>query len=372
MDRTLRIGRILGIEIRLDYSWFIAFALVTWSLIRHYFPSTHPGWSTGIYWAMGAVTALLFFGSVLAHELAHSLVSQAHGVAVRDITLYIFGGAAQINEEPRSARGELLMAVAGPFASLVIAGLFGLLWLVILPVSLQLHALAGWLAWINVGVGLFNLIPGFPLDGGRVLRAAVWGVTGSLRRATQIAARVGQVMATGFILWGIWQVFRGNWANGVWIAFIGWFLDDAASASRQQVTLQDMLAGHAAREVMMTDCPRIARDLPLDVVVERIVLPSGRRCFPVMEDDRILGLLTLHNIRKVNRERWPITRVEEMMIPRHELKTVDPGDDLAVVFERMAAEDVNQFPVMENGTLLGMVARNNVLAFLRTRAELGL
>ncbi|HUV88902.1 MAG TPA: site-2 protease family protein [Anaerolineae bacterium] len=171
------------------------------------------------------------------------------------------------------------MALAGPFASLIIAGLFGLLWLVILPVSPQLHALAGWLAWINVGVALFNLIPGFPLDGGRVLRATVWGITGDLRRATQIAARLGQVVATGLILWGIWQIFRGNWANGVWIAFIGWFLDDAATASQRQVTLQDMLAGHAAREVMMTDCPRIARDLPLDVVVERVVLPSDGAAF---------------------------------------------------------------------------------------------
>jgi Zn-dependent protease/predicted transcriptional regulator len=371
MDRTLRIGRILGIEIRLDYSWFIAFALVAWSLVRHYFPATHPGWSMGVYWAMGAVTALLFFGSVLAHEMAHSLVSQAHGVPVRDITLYIFGGGAQIEEEPRSARGQLLMALAGPFASLGLAGLFGLLWLAILPASPQLHALAGWLAWINAGVGLFNLIPGFPLDGGRVLRAAIWGITGDLRRATQIAARVGQVVAAGLILWGIWHIFRGNWANGAWIAFIGWFLDDAARASQRQVTLQDMLAGHAAREVMMTDCPRIARDLPLDVVVERVALPSGRRCFPVMEDDRVLGLLTLHDIKKVPRERWATTRVEEVMIPLHELKMVAPGDDLAFVFERMAAEDVNQFPVMEDGTLLGMVARNNVLAFLRTRTELG-
>jgi Zn-dependent protease/predicted transcriptional regulator len=372
MSRTLRIGRIFGIEIRLDYSWFIAFALVAWSLVRHYFPSTHPGWSRGVYWTMGAITALLFFGSVLAHELAHSLISQAHGVAVRDITLYIFGGVAQISEEPKSARGEFLMALAGPFTSLVIAGLFGLLWLVILPTSPQLHALAGWLAWINVGVALFNLIPGFPLDGGRVLRATVWGITGNLRRATQIAARLGQVIATGFILWGIWQIFRGNWANGVWVAFIGWFLDDAATASRRRVSLQDMLAGHVAREVMMTDCPRIARDLPLDVMVERVALPSGRRCFPVMEDNRVLGLLTLHNIKRVPRERWATTRVEEVMIPQHELKTVEPGDDLALVFERMAAEDVNQFPVMESGNLLGMVARNNVLAFLRTRTELGL
>jgi Zn-dependent protease len=368
----LRIGRIFDIELKLDYSWFIIFVLVAWSLANHYFPMTHPGWSMGIYWAMGLITALLFFSSVVAHELAHGLVSQAHGVEVRDITLFIFGGAAQISEEPKSARGEFLMALAGPVTSLIIAALLGLLWLVILPVSPQLHALAGWLAWINVGLALFNLIPGFPLDGGRVFRATVWGITGNLRRATRIAAGLGQVVASGFILWGIWQIFNGNWANGLWIAFIGWFLENAATASRRQVTLQDLLSGHAAREVMMTDCPRIARDLPLDVLVDQVVLPSGRRCFPVMEDDRILGLLTLHGIKEVPREQWATTAVEQVMIPRDELKTVDPGDDLALVFERMATEDVNQFPVMENDHLLGMVARNNVLAFLRARAELGL
>ena len=372
MGRTLRIGRVLGVDIRLDYTWLIILVLIVWSLSTHYFPTTHPGWSVVIYWAMGLITALLFFGSVLAHELAHSLVSQAYGVDVRDITLFIFGGAARISEEPKSARGEFLMALAGPGVSLLVAGLFGQVWLVILPVSPQLHALAGWLAWINVGLAGFNLIPGFPLDGGRALRAIIWGVTGNLRRATQIAARLGQVVAAGFIFWGIWQILAGNWANGLWIAFIGWFLESAATASRQQVTFRDALAGHRAREVMMTDCPRIARDSPLDVLIDRVVLPSGRRCFPVMEDDRVLGLLTLHNVKQVPRAEWATTRAEEAMIPRDELKTVGPDDDLALVLERMATEDVNQFPVMENGNLLGMVARDSVLAFLRTRAELSL
>jgi Zn-dependent protease len=204
---------------------------------------------------MGAVTALLFFGSVVAHELAHSLVSQAHGIPVRDITLFIFGGVAQISEEPKRARDEFLMALAGPATSLVIAALFGLLWLVSLPISLQLHALARWLAWINVSLALFNLIPGFPLDGGRVFRAIVWGVTGNLRRATQIATGLGRVVANGFIFWGIWQIFDGNWADGLWIAFIGWFLENAATASYRRVALQEMLASHTAREVMMTDLP---------------------------------------------------------------------------------------------------------------------
>lgn len=372
MRNALSLGRIFGVELKLDYSWFIVFALVVWSLTGYYFPMTHPGWPTAVYWVIGAITAVLFFASVVAHELAHSFVSQAQGVPVRDITLFIFGGAAQISEEPKSARDEFLMAVVGPVTSLVIAALFSLLWWVSRPISEPLHALAGWMAWINVALALFNLIPGFPLDGGRIFRALVWAITGNLRQATQIATGLGRVVAYGFIFWGVWQIFGGNWTSGLWIAFIGWFLENAATASYRRVALQEMLAGHTAREVMMTDCPHIPPGLTLDVLVDQVVLPSGRRCFPVMEGDDVHGLLTLHLIKKVPREQWATTRVEDVMIPRDELKTVKPDDELTLVFDRMAAEDVNQFPVMENGRLLGMVTRGNVLAFLRARAELGL
>ncbi len=255
--------------------------------------------------------------------------------------------------------------------SLVVGGFFGLLWLGSFRVSSQLHALAGWIAQINLGLGLFNLIPGFPLDGGRVLRATVWGLTDDLPKATRFAARVGQIVAYGFILWGIWQVFWGSWANGLWIAFIGWFLENAATASYRHVALRDVLGGHTVREVMMTDCPRIVPGLPLDVVVDRVALSSGRRCFPVIEEGQVQGLLTLHDIKKVPREEWSITRVVDVMVRLDELEFVKPGDDLIAVFKRMTAKDVNQFPVMEGGRLLGMVARDNMLAFLRTRAELG-
>jgi len=369
---NLNLGRIFGIEIKLDYTWFVVFALVVWSLANHYFPMSHPGWSMAVYWTLGVITALLFFASVLAHELAHSFVSQAHGVPVRDITLFIFGGVAQISEEPKSARNEFLMAAAGPATSLVIAAFFGLLWLVSGPISEPLHAVAGWMAWINGALALFNLIPGFPLDGGRIFRAIVWASTGNLRRATEIATGLGRVVAYGFIFWGIWQIFGGNLMNGLWIVFIGWFLLTAATASYRRVALEEMLAGHTAREVMMTDCPHIPRGLTLDVLVDHVVLPSGRRCYPVMKGDQVDGLLTLHLIKKVPRDQWTTTRVEDVMIPRSELKAVRPDDELTVVFERMTAEDVNQFPVMEDGRLLGMVGRDNVLAFLRARKDLGL
>jgi Zn-dependent protease len=323
---------------------------------------------------MAGVTALLLLVSVVVHELAHSLIARTQGIEVHNITLFIFGGTAQIGEEPKSARSELLIALAGPIASLLLASFFWVLEWVSLPNGVQFHALAGWLAWINLVLALFNLIPGFPLDGGRIFRAIVWAITGNLRRATQIAMGVGQIIAYGIIYWGIWQIFDGNWADGVWIVFIGWFLVIAALAGYRQQALRKLLSGHTVREVMMTDYPRILSRLTLDVVVDHVVLAKGRRCFVVIEDDQVQGLLTPHRINRVPRERWATIRVEDVMIPRHKLKTVGPNDDLGIVFERMAVEDINQFPVLdsERGQVLGIVARDNVLTFLRSQSEFGL
>lgn len=369
MRNAIRLGNILGIELRLDYSWFIIFVLITWSLAGHYFPGAHPGWSTGGYWALAAITSGLFFTSVVIHELAHSLVSRAFGTPVHDITLFIFGGAAHIGQEPQRPREELLMALAGPGASLSLAALFFALWWLSLGSVGPVHALAGWLAWINLMLALFNLIPGFPLDGGRILRAIIWGVTDNMNRATAIAAGVGRLVAFSFIFYGIWQIFGGNWADGLWIAFIGWFLDGAATRSVQHLAVENLMAGHIAREAMVTDCPHVLPRLTLDVVVDQVAHPSGRRCFPVIEEGRLRGLLTLGQIARVPRDHWPATRVADIMIPPDRLKTVGPDDALTTILERMAAEDVNQFPVLEGEQFVGIVSRDMLLNFLSTRAE---
>ena len=369
--RGMRLGRFFGIELRLDPSWFIVFVLVVWSLARHYFPNTHPGWAVATYWALGATTALLLFLSILAHEFGHSLVSQAYGVPVRDITLFIFGGAARMTREPRRPREELWIALAGPVTSVALAVLFGLVWRVSSGSPGPFHALSGWLAWINMAIAVFNLIPGFPLDGGRVFRALVWSVTGSLQRATRIASNVGRIVAFGFILFGLWQAFGGNWVNGLWIAFIGWFLDNAAVQTSRHVDLEELLAGHTVREVMMTDCPSISRTETLEVVVDQAVLPSGRRCFPVVGEGGFEGLLTLHGVKAVPRHRWSSTYAGDAMVARPNLKTVRPDDELNTVLERMAADDVNQYPVLEDGRFVGMVARDRMLGFIQTRTELG-
>jgi Zn-dependent protease/CBS domain-containing protein len=369
---SVRVGRILGIDIKLDYSWFLVLVLTTWSLAGQYFPNAYPGWASVTYWVLGASTAVLFFASVLAHELAHSVISQASGVPVRDITLFIFGGAAQISEEPKTPRNEFWMAVVGPLTSLVIAALFGVLSLVGRSVSPYLQALSLWLAGINVSLGLFNLIPGFPLDGGRVFRAIVWAVTGSLRRATQLATGLGRLVAYGFILFGGVQIFTGNWFSGLWLAFIGWFMENAATVTYRKMALDEMLAGHTVREIMTAECQAVPRHLTLDAFVDGVLLPTGRRCFPVHEGGEMQGLVTIHRIREVPRERWKDTRVGDIMIPRSELKTVAPSDELSAVLARMAAEDVNQFMVLDNGELTGLVARDSLLSFIQTRAELGL
>ncbi len=371
LKNSLRLGKIFGIEIRLDYSWFIVFTLVTWSLSTHYFPMRYSAWTRSTYWIIGLATSLLFFISVLAHEISHSLVAKAKGIPVRGITLFIFGGAAQITEEPKRPRDEFAMALAGPATSIGVALFFLLIRFIFLSLNPMVAALATWLSGINLILALFNLIPGFPLDGGRVLRSIIWGATNNLMKATQIASLIGRGVAYLFIFLGIWMFFGGNWFNGLWIGFIGWFLNNAASSSYRQLALREMLAGHTASEVMMTDCPRVDRSLTIDQLVNDYILHTSRRCFPVVDDERVWGLVTLHHVKEVSKEDWATATVGEVMTPFEQLKKVNPDDELLDVFQLMNVEDVNQLPVVENGNFLGMIARDNVMAFIHARSELG-
>lgn len=367
---AVRLGRVFGVELKLDYSWFLIFALVTWMLAGRHFPMMNPGWSPATYWVVGIATSLLFFGSVVAHELAHSAVAQAVGVPVHDITLFIFGGASRLSREPDRPRDELLIAVVGPLSSAALAAAFWVLAGATHGSAGPVNAVASWLAYINLSLAVFNLLPGFPLDGGRVFRAIVWSITGSLPRATRVATITGRFVAFAFIFWGVWRFFEGYGVAALWIAFIGWFLYSAAAETDRDVALQDVLAGHSVREVLMPDCPRISPERTLADVVEQDILPSGRRCFPVMNDGILDGLLTLHQIKSVPRERWATTHVKDIMLDRTALKTVGPDDALTAVLDRMTSEDINQFPVLDGDRFLGVVARDRVLDFIRTRSEL--
>ena len=363
--------KIWGIPIRVHFSWHLVFGLVTWSLAAGYFPHEYPGWAARAYWAVGAVTALVFFASILVHELGHSWVALRNGIPIRSITLFVFGGVAQIAREPGAPGVELRIAIAGPATSFLLAGLFAGIWQVVRDVPI-LAAPAIWLARINFMVAAFNLIPGFPLDGGRLLRALVWRWTGSLRRASEAASFLGQLVAFAFIGWGIFTVLGGDVIGGMWIAFIGWFLQNAAAASRAEVNLREMLRDVTVGHAMTRDCRRVERGASLDRVVHEEVLGAGRRCFVVTEDGRLVGLLTLHEIKAVPKERWAVVTVGEVMTPAEKVTAVDPKTDLLTALETMDDANVAQMPVVEAGELLGMIGREQVPHYVRVRGELGM
>src|SRR4030043_136380 len=313
------IGKAFGISLRLHYSWFLIFALVTWALAGSYFPSVYPTWSLSSRIAAGLITSVLFFGSGLVHELMHSIVAQRQGISVQSITLFIFGGVSQITSEPKQPKDEFRMAIVGPVSSLIIGGiLLGIYfaWRHVDTFGVQfITAIAYWLGYINLVLGIFNLIPGFPLDGGRVLRSLIWWRSHNLKSATRIASNIGGAGGFIFIFIGIWFIFTGNWVNGIWLALIGWFLESAAVGSYQQLLLQDMLKGHVASEVMSGDCVVVPPDMTIDHLVNGNILTSGRRCFPVGSGSEIMGLRTLHNVKEETRDQGSTETVNEAMTP---------------------------------------------------------
>ncbi|UCC62616.1 MAG: site-2 protease family protein [Anaerolineae bacterium] len=370
MRGSLTLGKIFGIPIKLHTSWFLVAALVTWSLAGGYFPREYPGWATTTYWIVGAATAVLFFAAVLLHELGHSIVALREKVPVRNITLFIFGGVAQIGSEPQTAGAEFRIAIAGPLTSLALAGLSSLLSLSVASSAVMAAPLA-YLARINLGLALFNLIPGFPLDGGRVLRAVLWGLGGSLRTATKWATRVGRGVAFTFILMGIGQMFLGGFVNGLWLAFIGWFIKDAAESNYRQVVIKDMLTGVTVSDVMTQQCMAVPGDLRLDRLVADHVLGTGQQCFFVIDNGEVKGLITLQNIRAVPRERGDQVTVSQIMTPVDASFQAGSDEEVLTLLQRMDEANVNQVPVTEGGSLLGLFTRGNLLQYMRLRSELG-
>jgi len=368
-SKHLRIGRIAGIPISLDYSWFLIVFLLTWSLGASYFPSQFPGWSAWEYWGIGGAAALLLFASVLLHELGHAAAARHYRIPVREITLFIFGGVAQIQEEPRSAWSEFWIAIAGPAVSLGLGILFYGLAAAAGGVS-QLYAIFNYLGYVNLALFAFNLIPGFPLDGGRVLRAILWGASKDTSWATLVAANVGRFIAYGFIALGLVMMFRGHYYDGVWLAFIGWFLESAAVAQVQQQKIRDMLSRYRVAQAMSRKLNLLPADTPLDVLVHEHLLGSGKRAYVVQRDGAPAGILTIHQIRKAPKDRWALTTAAEVMIPQREARTISPEDDLWTALSAMDREGVNQLLVMEDGQIVGMLSREDLVSFLQTLHEL--
>jgi Zn-dependent protease/predicted transcriptional regulator len=374
MHAQIRLGRIAGISIGLHYSWFIIAFLITLSLIGR-FSAVMPKWSSATVWSAAIVTGLLFFVALLLHELAHSLLAKSRGLRVRAITLFALGGVSQIESEAPDAKSEFWIAIVGPLASLVIGIVCLLLarstgWILNSEPLTPISAVLVWLGYINLMLAAFNLVPGYPLDGGRVLRALIWWNTHSIDRSTRIAARVGQVVAFLFIFLGLYQFFLGKNFGGLWLAFIGWFLLDASRSSYAQVEITEGIRERRVSDIMDRDFSAVEAHLSLQDFVHRYLLASGRRCFVVVQNNNLAGLITTKEVTGVERDRWPQTSVQSVMRPLSQLRTVMPDTPAIRALEIMSREDINQLPVVSDGQLVGFFSRSSVMGFLRNRAEL--
>jgi Zn-dependent protease/CBS domain-containing protein len=360
-----RVGRLAGIEVRVDSSWVVIALLITYSMylrLSVVYPQLEGGGAVGL----AILSALLFFGSVLVHELAHALVAQARGIRVQDITLFLFGGATRAKVDSRGPGDEFLIAVVGPLTSGLLAGLFGIVaGLGREILSRPLAGTLGYLAWTNLLLAAFNLVPGFPLDGGRLLRSAIWKTTGSLGRATRIASQAGQAVGWLLVAAGVASLLAGDLAGGIWFAFIGWFLVQAARSSYQDLQLQQLLAGVEAEDVMAADLRRIPPELSLQDAVDDYFMRYDHGAFPVEEQGRTIGLLTLRGVRRVPREQWPTRRVRDHMVPLGDQVVVAPDARMDGVVGKLQDGEAGRVLVVQDGEVVGIITPSDLTRWLR-------
>ena len=376
MGASVRLGKILGIPVSLHFSWFIIFLLFT-IIFEGHFDQRYHSWSTGERWLIALATSLLLFISVLAHELSHSLMAIRRGIPVKGITLFIFGGVSQIAREAQRPSTEFIVAIVGPFASIILGFVFLGLAIGLEDVSEHLSAMAEMLAYVNIGLGVFNMLPGFPLDGGRVLRAAAWWITRNYWRATNLATLGGQAVALVMIAIGITLVIldRSNLMQGVWLVIMGIFLQTAASASRRQFRIRENLRNYTVRDVMMGEksCSVAPRDITLSQLMEDYITPSGSDFFVLTWGGRAQGVITRRLIERVPQNKWPETWASSVMVPlaQHSPITVvvGPEEDAYNVMELMEGEDVERVLVIEDGVLLGLIAHDGMRRFSGTHAQ---
>ncbi len=373
MGNSIRIGRILGVQIGLHPSWFVIALIVTYTLAAGELPSLYRGWSEWLYWVIGAIISLFFFASVLAHELSHALVARRFGLRVRDITLFIFGGAATLEGDPKRPMDEALIAAAGPLASLAIG--------IVLSVAdaaieqEQVGAIVGWLGYINLSLGLFNLIPGFPMDGGRILHAILWRVRGDRNAATRNAAAVGRLFGYVLIAGGVYLIIQQvSLFGGVWLALIGWFLSNAAESTVAQMSVEHALRGIKVREVMEADPPSVSPNMTVAELVNDRLIRGEHRSFLVRhEDGGLAGVVTLSDVRRMPRENWESARVTDIMTRYADLASIGPDAELEVALKLLQEREVNQLPVVtdEGRTAVGLLTRAGILRLIEARMRLG-
>ena len=371
MQGSFRLFRIAGVDIEIHWSWLLVFVLLTWTLASG-FGEEFKGWTGTERWGAAAATSIVFFGSILAHELSHSIVANRLGIPVRRITLFVFGGVSDRESESRPPREEFLIAISGPGRSFAIAGLLGGLWVLLSPVREPAAFAAGYLAIANAAIGVFNLIPGFPLDGGRVLRSFLWGITHHLLRATRLASWVGTMVAYGLMVLGIVViVLTGEILSGVWFIFIGWFLRNAAESSYQQALIRHLLGAVPVRSLLNRSYEWVAPYMTLQTLLDEPILPHSARYFAVTGGPGLGGVITPKDVRRFPKTAWPGTMVQQAMTPAERLAVISPEVSLDDALQLMGKHGVQQLPVMEDGTLLGFVTRQDIMRTVQLRVELG-
>ena len=384
MRGSWRVGSIAGIEIGIHYTWLLALFIFTW-LLGQGFSINYPGWQSYLYWITGFLATFTLFISVLIHELAHSLVARARGLPVSSITLFILGGVSNLSEEPEKPGVEFVMAIVGPLTSLALGIIFWIIWYLltktwVLPVfSINIPAakqtlvvaIVGFLAYTNIALTIFNLLPGFPLDGGRVFRSILWRTTGNLLKATNIASIFGRVLGWGFMALGvILAIFtQFGFLNGLWFVFIGWFLNSAADNSRYEATLREHLTGVLVEQVMEKDVSSVRPETNIADLVQTVFIQKRKRAVPVTDGDNLVGVVTISDIKGLPQEKWPVTPVSQIM-HREPIHAVKPEDDLNTAMKLMAQYDLNQIPVLGQGKLVGVLTRADVINYLHLSEEL--
>lgn len=377
--RGLRLGSLFGIEVRLDSSLMLIFALLVYLLGANVFPAWHPDWAAGTTWMTATAAGVLFFASVLAHELAHSVMSQRFGIEVRRITLFLFGGLAEIAEEPREPRAEFLIAIVGPLTSLAIgficitvgsslagsdfSGALGENQEAALASLSPVATLMLWLGPVNIILGLFNMVPGFPLDGGRVLRAAIWWLTGDLQRATRVASESGRMFGWFLMILGVMQALSGMTFQGLWLVLIGWFLSNAASASYKQMVVNDVLKGVSARQLMRTHFETVDPHLRVEDFISGHLLQSSQLLWPVVEDEQLLGLITLQQVKDIPTDNRSLATVGQVMRTDLRALTLLPETDANSTLKTLGQHDT-PMAVVENSRVIGLLAESDAMKWL--------
>ncbi len=371
MVGSFRIGRLFGFEISIHWSWLFIFVLITWTFATGLLKDFYPDWTDSRRWVVGGAISVIFFLSILFHEMSHSVVARRYGIPVTTITLFVFGGVSNLSKEPENARQEFWIAIVGPLTSFVFAALFGIAYLILHPIEDGAAGVSINLAAINLAIGIFNLVPGFPLDGGRVLRSIFWARKHNLLTATRLASNVGQGVAYSIMALGVASFIFVSVLTGIWLFLIGNFLRTASASSYEQLFVDSVLKGIPASAVVRKDYAQVPPDMTLGQLVEEHVLSGVGRCYPVMAGEELLGLITISDLRAIPRDQWATTTVYRAMTPATKLRTVSPKDNLTDVLTQMAAGDINQVPMLDGRLLVGMIYRGDVIRYIQVRQEIG-